>query len=196
MAGLAQLDLRPKGGEARIRALLEDLAQYHKGVYPRSPLALFLWFQKSPDSLEHHVLELFNGLPKVPKEGIVSSRFSLLWKTGSEGPPFVNVAATSVDFFTKLLANNPEQATPYQDRCEVLYFDKALLSPEILETFRVLTEPSGLLKGWYITDLEYSNSKNLRSMLSAHGHVRPEIGLVKTEESADFENCRGFCMWR
>src|SRR5205807_5177293 len=28
-------------------------------------------------------------------------------------------------------------------------------------------------------------------LLSLREHVRPDFGLVKTEESADFENCRG-----
>ncbi len=188
MAELAQLDLRGKGREARLRALLEDLTEYHTGIYPNNRLAFAVWFGKSVDSQEQHVLELFSG---VPKEGIAESRFSLLWKAGSEGPPFVNLRATSVEYFSTLLTNYPEQVAPYLDRCEVLYFDKKLLTQEILNAFRVITEPPGLMKGWYITESEYAKAKSVQDLLSLHSHTRPEFGLVKTAESADFENCRG-----
>src|SRR5438445_707411 len=43
MANLAQFDLRTKGREARVRALLEDLTDYHKGIYPHNRLALAVW---------------------------------------------------------------------------------------------------------------------------------------------------------
>jgi len=72
----------------------------------------------------------------------------------------------------------------------VLYFDKKLLSQEILDAFGVITEPPGLIKGWYIAESEYRKAKTIRDLVSAHSHARPELGL-KTEESADFENCRG-----
>ena|SRR5579863_5762449 len=188
MADLAQLDLRPKGNEARIRALLEDLAEYHMGIYPQNRLALAVWFAKSPESEEYNVLELFSGLPK---HGIVHSRFPLLWKTASEGPPFVNVSATSVDDFSKLLKANPGEVDRYRDRYEVLYFDKRALPQDVLEAFQIITEPPGLLKGWYVPASEYAKSENIQTLLSIFGGVGPEIGLVKTEESPDFEYCRG-----
>ena len=40
MGNLGSLDLKSLGGEARLRALLEDLVQYYVGVYPQNPLAL------------------------------------------------------------------------------------------------------------------------------------------------------------
>jgi hypothetical protein len=183
MAELAQLDLRGRGREARVRALLEDLTEYHKGIYPHNRLALAVWFRKSPESQEQQLLELFSG---EPKEGIAETHFSLLWKAG-----YVNLRATSTNYFLQLLTGYPEQIAPYRDSFEVLYFDKKLLNPEILDTFHVITEPPGLLKGWYVSESEYAKTKNIRDLLSAHSHTRPEFGLVKTEESADFENCRG-----
>ena len=65
------------------------------------------------------------------------------------------------------------------------------MNQEILEIFHVITEPPGLVKGWYVPESEYTKSRNIQNLLSIHGHTKPEIGLVKTEESADFENCRG-----
>jgi hypothetical protein len=188
MADLAQLDLMAKGRDARIRALLEDLSIYHMGVYPQNRLAIAVWYGKSPDGPEQHLLELFSGLPK---NEIAKSHFSLLWKTGSEGPPFVNLDATSVEYFFKLLSAYPEQVAPYRENYEVLYFDKTLLNQEVLEWFRVITEPTGLMRGWYVDENEYQRTKSTLGLLSIHGHTRPEIGLVKVEESPDFENSRG-----
>jgi hypothetical protein len=188
MADLAQLDLRARGAEARVRALLEDLAEYHKGIYPAHRLALAVWYAKSANAQEQHLLELFTGLPG---RRIAESQFSLLWKAGSEGPPYVKLSATSVDHFSELLRGDPERAASFRDKHEVLYFDKNLLSREILEEFHILTEPPGLMKGWYISANEYAKSNSIQQLMSAHGHARPEIGLVKTEESADFENSRG-----
>ncbi|HWZ42741.1 MAG TPA: hypothetical protein VNW97_04660 [Candidatus Saccharimonadales bacterium] len=189
MGNLAQFDLKPRGGEeARTRALLEDLAEYHIGIYPQNRLALAIWFEKSAVRQEQNLLELFSGLPT---EGITDSRFSLLWKTGVEGPPFVNLRATSVDYFSTLLRSHPGEVARYRHNCEVLYFDKNLLNPEVLGAFRVITEPAGLIKGWYISEDEYSKSKNIQGLLSLHGHSRHNFGLIKTEESSDFENCRG-----
>ncbi len=188
MANLAQFDLGLRGREARIRALLEDLAENRLGTQLDSRLALAVWFGKASDSEDQHLLELFNNFPG---EGVVTDRFSLLWKTGATGPPFVNVRRTSIEFFRKLLASHPNELAQYRDRYEVIYFDKRLLTPEILELFRVVTEPPGLMRGWYVTESEYAKSKSIQNMLSIHGHTRPEFGLVKTEESVDFENSRG-----
>jgi hypothetical protein len=189
MGDVAQLDLKTKAREARIRALLEDLAEYHKGIYPGNRLALAVWFRKSLEGQEQNLLELFTG---VPRNGIAESRFSLLWKTGSESPPFVNLRATSVEYFSTLLNAEPEQVAPYRENYEVLYFDKNLLSAAVLEAFHVITEPAGLIRGWYVPESEYDGkSTSIQSLLSRRGHARPEIGLVKTEQSADFDHCRG-----
>lgn len=188
MADLAQLDLRMRGGEARTRALLEDVIEQHMGIKPNNRLALAVWFTKSLDSREQQLLEVFSGLPK---EGFAETRFSLLWKTGSDAPPYVNIRATSVDYFGNLLHAHPDELALYREKYEVLYFDKNLLNPAILEFFAILTEPSGLMKGWYVDQTEHEKAKNMQTLLSRHSHTRPEIGLVKTEESADFENCRG-----
>lgn len=188
MANLAQFDLAQKGREARIRALLEDLTEYHTGVYPHNRLALAVWYGKSVDNPEQYMLELFTG---QPKPGWAESRFSLLWKTGSESAPFVNLRATSVEYFSQLLNTEPGQLAQYRQQCEVLYFDKKLLTSEILDAFHIVTEPPGLIKGWYISDDEYESSKTPQVLLAKHRSARPELGLVKTDESADFEYCRG-----
>jgi hypothetical protein len=188
MANLAQFDLKPSGEEARTRALLEDLTEYHTGVYEHNNLALAVWFGKTPKSQEHSVLELFSG---IPKQSIAESRFSLHWRAGSEAPPFVNLRATSVEYFSSLLSAHSDQVAPYMDRFEVLYFDTKLLSREILDAFKIVTEPHGIIKGWYVSESEYVKSRSIQHLLSLHGHARPNLGLVKTGESDDFENCRG-----
>lgn len=195
MANLAQLNLTPSGRESQIRALLKDVTDYHMGVYQHNRLALAVWFRKSPGDQEHHLLELFGGLGQGgylgPPGGIAETKFSLLWQKGSDGAPFVNLRATSVDYFSRLLSSHPQTVAPYQDRCEVLYFDKDLLSPDIVEAFHIITEPPGLIKGWYIPETEYERLKTVQAMLSAWGHTRPQVGLVKTWESNTFEHCRG-----
>ncbi len=188
MADLAQLDLAAKGGEARLRALLEDLTDYHKGVYPGNPLALAVWFGKSPKNPQHNLLELFSGLPMNKIAG--PTRVSLLWKTGSNEAPFVDLYATSVDYFLEQLSSDPQAISHFFDRFEILYFDKQLLNDQVLRAFNAITEPAGLMKGWYVSSEEYGKSRTLRNLLAARGQ-RPEIGLVKIEESPDFENCRG-----
>ena len=189
MADLAQLDLGARGGEARLRALLEDLIEYHKGVYPHNRLALAVWFGKSPKNPEHNLLELFSGLPMNKIAG--PTRVSLLWKTGSKEGPFVDIYATSVNYFVEQISSNPRALSHFFERFEVLYFDKQLLNDQVFQVFNVVTEPPGLMKGWYVTSDEYAKSKTVRNLLASHGHIRPEIGLVKIEESPDFENCRG-----
>ncbi|PYU93986.1 MAG: hypothetical protein DMG25_07905 [Acidobacteria bacterium] len=191
VADLAQLDLKAKGGEFRLRALLEDLVEYHKGVYPTSRLALAVWFAKSPEGTDQNLLELFHGLRKDPKRLVLNERQSLLWKTGSEGPPFVNIHATSVEYFEEQLKSNPQEVAKYFERSEVLYFDKQLLNEDILQAFNVFTEPSGLIKGWYLSREVYNDVLTGRYSVMSRQQTRPEIGLVKIEESADFEYCRG-----
>jgi len=188
MADLAQLDLATKGAEVRLRALLEDVVEHHQGVYPQFKLALAVWFGRSPGNSYQNVLELFT-IPQMNE--VARSRFSLLWKTGSDGPPFVEIYATSVDYFSKQLSSNPHDLSPFFERAEVLYFDKQFLDQRILHAFNVITEPPGLLKGWYLDQDQVSKAKTLRELLSSYDHLRPQIGLVKVDESPDFENCRG-----
>lgn len=189
MADLAQIDLKTKGSEARLRALLEDLIDYYKGVYPTQRLALAVWFGKAAQSADQNLLVLFAGSPL--KRIVLSERQSLAWKTGLDEPPFVNIYATSVEYFAEQLGASPQSLSAFFDHCEVLYFDKqALNSQDILRAFNVVTEPSGLIKGWYITGSEYGRAPTVRSLLAAHGHIRPPLGIVKIWESPDFETCR------
>lgn len=195
MVDLAQLDLRAKGGEARIRALLEDLIGHYRGLYPGYQLALAVWFKKSLESDEQNVLALFNGPPIKPLLSAllttgVSRRQSLLWKSGSEDPPYVNVYADSVDHFSQQLASNRDALAHFLETPEVLFFDKERLTPEIIQVFNVVTEPPGLSKGWYVGFDPNINSQKVRSLLASRTHTRPEIGIVKTWESPDFETCR------
>ncbi len=114
----------------------------------------------------------------------------LVWKTNLEGGPFVRIHWTSVEHFAQLL-KDPVSVRKYVENSDVLTFGKASLPEEILRVFGVVTEPSGLIKGWYLSADQYDRSQTVRSMLVARSRVRPEVGLVKTEESPDFENCRG-----
>jgi hypothetical protein len=194
MSNLVQFDIKSKGEEFRLRALLEDLILSHRelrGQYrPPYQLALAVWYQKSSTNPEQFLLELVTS--DTPFEGItIPDRLSLHWKRGLDVPPYVSVRSASVEYFSKLLKGLPSETTAYRNNYEVLYFDKTILSQDILSFFNVITEPRGLAKGWYISESEYVRSKSIRELLSLHGHSRPMVGLVKVEESADFDNCRG-----
>ena len=188
MANLAQSDLGIKSETARIRALLEDLTDSYMGVRPEGRLALAVWWKRSLGIREQHLLFLFSG---TPINGLISGPpVPLYWKAGSPGSPFVFIEATDVNWFLTLLQTDPQRVAQYQDDCEVLYFDKKLLTSNILEKFRVVTEPPGLMKGWDITEDEYVRSKTIQNLLSLRSQSKPHFGLVKTEEK-DFEQCRG-----
>jgi len=188
MANVAQFDLGTHGREARLRALLEDLVQAHINSRPGTRLALAVWHQKDANSDYQHLLELIAGdaMPGFPND-----RLSLLWKTGSQTPPYADVFCTTINDFMRRVTADPGQAARYKERFEVLFFDKDLLPPELVEMFQILTEPSGLIKGWVISEEEYDSAQNVQVLLSKHSHTRPLLGLVKTTESADFEYCRG-----
>jgi hypothetical protein len=189
MGNLASFDMRSLGGEARLRALLEDLVQYYIGVYPQNPLALVVWFDKSLGRPEQNLLVIFSGT--LRNEITVTPRQSLRWKTGVEGPPFLEVHASSVEYLTEELRRDPSALTRYRNQSEVLYFDKHLLTEEIAHYFNVIVAPSGLIRGWYIDRELFERSVkgefNLRSRMQA----RPEIGIIKTEESADYSYAKG-----
>lgn len=188
MTSIAQVDLKTRGREARIRALLEDLVRAHITGRPQVSLALAVWYRKSPERDDQYVLELLSGFPS---EGVGKDRLSLLWKTGQEGPPYANVSWMSTDHFLKLASAVPEQVREYQQDFEVLHFDKSFLTPELSEMFRILTEPPGLIKGWCVDANGYESARNVQVLLSRHAHSRPEVALVKIWESPDFEYCRG-----
>lgn len=96
-----------------------------------------------------------------------------------------------MDYFTGQLRANAPELRQYFDSFEVLYFDKQTLNADIVAAFKVITEPSGLLKGWYVNEDEYREWRAGRYDLKTQQQAGPEIGLVKTEESPDFEYCRG-----
>ena len=189
MADLGSLNLRSLGGEARLRALLEDLVHYYIGVYPQNPLALAVWFEKKVELPDQNLLVLFGG---TQGQGIqITPREPLRWKTGVEGPPFLEVHSASVGRFTELLRANPESLARYLNQSEILYFNAALLSGEIKHHFNVITAPSGLVRGWYVERELYEQSLKGGSSLGARMQSRPEIGIVKTEESPDFKYAKG-----
>lgn len=186
MADVARLNLTARGAEIRLRSLLEDVVQGHLGIYPQYKLALAVWYRKSAGNVQN-LLELFSG---PPSNEFAVTRFSLLWKTGSESPPYVEITATSVDHFSQQLTSNPAGLGRFLESAEVLYFDKRLLSDNIAVTFKIVTEPPHLMKGWYV-EASRAKGKTVRDLLSFYETLKPDIGLVKTEESQDFENCRG-----
>jgi len=178
-----------KGAEARLRSQLEDLLGSWVGPNPGSKLALAIWFSKAPRGDTQHVLALFAGFPM--NDFGTPIRFPLRWKTGDEGPPYAEVNWTSVEHFSHLLASDRQAVERFFDAPEVLRFDKALLSEPILRAFNVVTEPPGLIKGWYVSADQYEKSKPIRNLLSSYSHAKPQIGLVKTYDPPDAENCRG-----
>lgn len=193
MSNLASLDLRALGGEARLRALLEDLVDYYKSVYlqmtPPRPLALAVWFEKAAERPEQNLLALFAG--RLKEEISVTPRQSLQWKTGIEGPPFLEVHACSVQYFTEVLRDRANDLSRYRVRAEVLYFDKKLLTDEVLRFFNVITAPPGLVRGWYMEVELYERYAKGEFRLQSRMGGRPELGLLKTEESADFAHAKG-----
>jgi hypothetical protein len=191
MADLAHLDLKTIGGELRVRALLEDLVDFsRRGHGSAYPWALAVWFGKSPRSIEHNILGLVTGFPM---DGIneFKKRISLGWLAGSDEPPYANIYTTSVDHFQKLVKLGSPSVEQYRRNYDVLYFDKELLTLEILQFFNVVTEPSGLIKGWYLSEAAYGEVLAGRYSLRSMEQTKPQLGLVKVEESPDFENCRG-----
>jgi hypothetical protein len=189
MAHLAELDLTTKGGEAKLRALLEDLVEAYKGPNPAYRLALAVWFGKRSGQEEQNLLLLYAGPPMEMFES--SERQPLFWKAGSQGPPFARVHAASLDYFLKRLLLESPDLQPYFENFEVLFFEKDLLDEQILQRFNVIAEPSGLTKGWYIDAVDYAKYTTIRGLLGRYANSQPELGLVKTEESPDFEHCRG-----
>jgi hypothetical protein len=183
-----QIDWQSLANEAHIRALLEDLIAYYKGVYEGQQLALAVWFHKSRQALEHDLLALFTGPPLG--RIVIPGRQSLLWKTAPDQPPFANISATSVADFARLLGSAAESLNLYREGSEVLYFDSRLLPRSILQFFGVITEPPGLIKVWCLSEDQYVNGQTIRSLLASRSGVRQEVGIVKTYESPDFENCR------
>ena len=152
-------------------------------------MVLAVWWAKRFGMQEQHLLLLYSGSNTV---GIAKAEVPLYWKMGSEGRPLVFVEAIDLNWFPTLLKIDPNRVAQYQSDCEVLYYDKQLLSRDILDRFQIITEPPGLMKGWYVSEEEYRSSRgNIQELLSRHAHVRPEFGFVKTYESPDFENCRG-----
>jgi hypothetical protein len=191
MADLGSLDLKSVGGKARVRALLEDLVQdYYIGVYPQHPLALAVWFDKAKKTADQSLLVLFS---RTLSQDINRSRGSLHWKSGGEGPPFVEVDSSSVEHFTEILRAGPDPAAlaRYHTESEVLYFNAALLTDEIKRYFNVIPAPSGLIRGWYIErelyEQSFKGAFHLQSRMLAH----PEVGIIKTWESEDFNYAKG-----
>jgi hypothetical protein len=189
MGNLASLDMRARGGEARLRALLEDLVQYYVGVYPQNPLALVVWFEKAPDRPEQNLLALFAG--SLRNEITVTPRQSLAWKTGVEGPPYLEVHASSVEHFGQQLANDPLRLSMYRSHAEILFFDKKHLSDEITRFFNIVTAPPGLIRCWYIDTDTYNKYQRRELTLRSQMTGRPHLGIVKTYESPDFMSAKG-----
>lgn len=184
MGNVAEIDFKAKAEESRIRALLEDLVVESY----QDRLALAVWYAKSQERQDQYLFLLFGG---PPFEGIAQTTVPLYWKSGSPGPPQVHIDAAHVRWFSKLLKADPQRLVRYQSDYEVLRSDKGLLSQEVLDRFRIVTEPPGLIKGWYVSESEYARrSAAVGSLLSLYTGT-PTFGLIKTAESTDFENCRG-----
>jgi len=172
--------------------LLEDFLEDYRGIRPGHQLALAVWFAKSYQSQEQKLLLLYDGLPM--REIASAELQSLLWRSGAEGPPYVKVHWTSVEFFAKQMQLDPTLVAQFNGTKEVLFFDKHLLREEILQAFRVVTEPPGLMKGWYLSKrvlAMQSIPMVTTPVLSTQRQSRPEVGLVKTGESQDFQHCKG-----
>ena len=183
MADLAKIDLAMAFEEKKIRALLEDRIDDLKGQYPDREVALAVWYDKSPQKWEQKILVLWTG--SRANEIYVTPPNALM--PGST--PMIH--ATTVQDFTVFLDSEPQRVGQYFQNFEVLYCDKDLLTESILQAFNVRAEPSGLMKGWYVSAEGFTAATTLQHLLARYGPVKPQIGLVKVWESPDFEHCRG-----
>ena len=190
MADVAKFDLARVIEKKKLRALLEDRIDDLKRVYPDLKVALAVWFGKEPKEKEweQNLLVLYTG-----KAG---ARVHEIRK--HQPDPFMDKSApiihsTTVDDFADFLVSDRQRLEPYFQSPEVLYCDKELLTEPILQAFNVRAEPSGLIKGWYVSAHEYEDTKapKLRNLLARWSPVRADIGLVKVQDSPDFEYCLG-----
>jgi hypothetical protein len=201
MAGLTQVDWQALANEAQVRALLQDFVS-HYTLSAVNQLALAVWFQKpsaqpvmprfglrqkSPGAGEHNLLMLFTG-PEMNE--IASDHQPLLWKEGAKGAPFIAIHWTSVDFFSQKLRSDPNFVQQFFRNAEVIYFQKRRLPHDILDAFRIVTEPSHLIKVWCVYHDQYGKGQTVQSLLASRAGRRPEVGIVKTWESPDFETCK------
>jgi hypothetical protein len=134
-------------------------------------------------------LALFSGT--LRNEITVTPRQSLRWKTGVDGPPYLEVHASSIEYFSELLRTRPGDLERYHTRAEVLYFDKRFLSDETIQFFNVVTAPPGLIRGWYMEAELYEKYRKGELQLRSRMRGRAELGVVKTEESSDFTYAKG-----
>ncbi len=185
MAGLVQVDWQSLANEAQVRALLEDFVAHH-AQSAVNQLALAVWFGKSPQADEHKLLMLFTG-PAMSK--IEIERQPLLWKAGVEGQPYIIVHWTSVEFFSQLLLSNHAVVEEFCSNAEVIFFQRRWLSRNILDAFRIVTEPPHLIKVWCLYHDQYASGQTVQSLLASRAGRRQEVGIVKTWESPDFETC-------
>jgi hypothetical protein len=194
VGNLAQLDLRNRADEALLRALIEDLVEQYKGYYPGQHLVLATWFGKSPGSQVQDVLLLYSepwGQGVSVHKFAVSDPISLMWKNGTNAPPFVRLHVTSVEYFDHLLTHERSAVNHYLEGADVVLFVRQGLTPTLLKEFRIQTEPAGLIKGWYIDTDAFKKTSTIQGLLGLRAHARPEVGFLKTEESPDFRTRRG-----
>lgn len=190
MGNLAQLDLKVKGEEARLRALLEDFIELYKGFRPGHELALAIWYDKVPGVPVQNLLLVFTG--PIMNTFVDGGMQAINWRAPVGGPPFAKILWTSLNFFSQSWQANRDRMRLFQsDRSEVLYFNKSVLPEDLVRSLKIVTEPSGLMKGWYLSADQPVLNQTIRRTLSSRSQSTPEIGLVKIRESDDFENCRG-----
>lgn len=185
MADLAKIDLATAFEERKIRALLEDRIDDLKGQYPDREVAIAVWYDKSPQKWEQKILVLWTG--SRVNEIYVTPPNALM----PRGTPTIH--ATTVADFTEFLASDPQRLQQYLQNFEALYYEQDLVTAPIIQKFNLRAEPTGLMKGWYVSAQEFANAPapKLRNLLSRWGQARPVIGLVKVEESSDFGHCSG-----
>jgi len=187
MAGLTQIDWQSVASEANVQALLEDFIS-HYTASPVNQLALAVWFERSPQGSEHKLLMLFTG-PEMNR--IEPVRQPLLWKAGVEGPPFIEIYWTSVAFFGQQLRSNYNDLQRFFRDPKVIYFQRELLLRDIVDAFGIAPQaPPHLIKVWLVRHNQYGKGQTVQSLLASRVGRKQEIGIVKTEESKDFETCK------
>ena len=73
---------------------------------------------------------------------------------------------------------------------KVIYFERRWLSQDILDAFRIVTEPPHLIKVWCVYHDQYRTGQTVQALLASRAGMRPEVGIVKTWESPEFETCK------
>jgi len=172
-----------------VRAELEKLVWAHRYLPDRAVL-LAIWYRKS-DQREIHLMEAYDSkeAPQIPVIPV-----HLLHENNSSNWPFAEPLHHILLFSGRsqlewMIANNDPLVGELQKDREVIFIQPDELSPSILQTLMIRTQPDGLVKGWYIP------APNLESMIQTGQRrtpdARPTVGVLQVSTLTDLDRKAG-----